>query len=521
MVIGGTGDEGGDVLGVRSERGQRRVFVVQVKATIGGNYIGINAIEQAVNAMSRYSAHVAVAATNGDFTASAYRRRDHLRRAGFDVRLWNGTFLKELLGQWPEDHSARIGELRAYQQDIIQSCLEAYTSGRTACQFVVATGLGKTVIAAELLARLFARDAARALVLCHQQVLALQLEQAFWRQLGRSIPTRTFFEGVPPKPIEGINFGLYQTFASYVSGIDAREYDVVIVDEAHHALAHGFRRCLSHLEPRFLLGMTATPWRGDGKSTDAIFGPPVAHVSLMDGMKMGYLARIDYRIFCDTIEWKLIPRLTGGKMTIRDLNKRLFVPQRDDAAAQEISRICRELPDPRIMIFSPSIEHCRRFAGVFSSVTGMPCRPLSGVDRRDRYRSLMEFSSGRVPAVVAVDVLNEGIDVPETNLIVFLRATHSRRIFVQQLGRGLRIAGGKNRVIVADFVTDIRRLAEIVSLDTEARRPPRGYCTLSFDQGIVTFADKGELPFITQWLQDVSDLAGADDSHVLAFPEAI
>ncbi len=375
---------------------------------------------------------------------------------------------------------------------------------------------------------LFSLGLKRALVLCHAQELALQLEQSFWSQIDKSIPTRVFFEGMLPKVYEGINFGLYQTFSNHLSGVEVDDYDIVIVDEAHHAMAHGFRRCLEHLQPRLLIGMTATPWRGDSLRIDSLFNPPIAQVSLVDGMKMGYLAQADYRIYCDTIDWDNVTRTTGGQISIRDLNKRLFVPQRDEAIVDELIKQASSIPDPRVIIFCASIEHCKRFSDLLTVVSGFRCKQLSGLDRLDRNHALMEFASGKINAVTAVDVLNEGIDVPDVNILVFLRSTHSRRIFVQQLGRGLRPAIGKDKLLVLDFVSDIRRIAEVLEMDQEARKPNLGFkprkgekVVTYFKYGIVAFVDKGALPFTQQWLQDVADLDDAEEVQFLKYPEPI
>lgn len=122
-------------------------------------------------------------------------------------------------------------------------------------------------------------------------------------------------------------------------------------------------------------------------------------------------------------------------------------------------------------------------------------------------------------AVTAVDVMNEGIDVPDVNILVFMRATHSRRIFVQQLGRGLRLAPEKDKVIVLDFVSDIRRMAEVASLDREAREKGAKHEKLYLRNGIVSFSDKSAEKFIDAWLRDVSDLSESEDTEKLKFPE--
>ena len=383
---------------------------------------------------------------------------------------------------------------------------------------MVATGLGKTVIAGEIASRLWDRGCRKILVLCHAQDLALQLEQGFWPQLGKSVPTRYFFDGMPPLVYEGVNFGLYQSLVGYLNGIEPGTYDLVIVDEAHHALSYGFRKCVEHLEPRFLVGMTATPWRGDGQSIDELFGEPIARVSLVDGMALGFLSKVDYRLYCDNIDWDAIPDISHEQHTIRDLNKRLFLPQRDDAVITEIVKVASELRNALIVVFSPSIEHAERFAAMLTA-RGVQCESLSISDKVERRKRLLAFSGGTLSAVTAVDVMNEGIDVPDVNMLVFLRATHSRRIFVQQLGRGLRIANDKDKVIVLDFVSDIRRMAEVAELDKEARNRGKKLESLFLRDGVVTFSDPAAQRFIETWLSDVADLSEAGDTEKLKFPE--
>lgn len=355
-------------------------------------------------------------------------------------------------------------------------------------------------------------------MLCHQTDLAQQLEQGFWPQLTKEVPTSVFFDGIPPRNTEGVSFGLYQSLYGYLPGIEEDRFDAVIVDEAHHAMAFGFRACLEHLKPRFLIGMTATPWRGDGQNLTSVFGDPMAKVSLVDGMAMGYLSKVDYRILCDNVDWDGMQNLSKKKLTIRDLNKRLFLPQRDEAVIIEIQNVVKTVPTARIAIFSPSIEHSNRFAAMLSAA-GIPTAALSTTDKAERRKRLLAFTAGNYSAVTAVDVMNEGIDIPDVNILVFLRATHSRRIFVQQLGRGLRLCDGKEKVIVLDFVSDIRRMAEIVEMNNEGKAKGREKEVLFLEQGFVSFSNAKLESFVNVWIEDVADLSDSDDEVKLTFPE--
>ena len=520
QYIGGSGDKGADILAVRRnpKSTEDQSFLFQVKSISRSRYVQRSAIDESVNAQAYYKARVVIVVTNGDFSNSAKSRRDALVNDGYDVRLWNGIFMQRLLDAHPI-YSAQKKALREYQQEVYESATNAWHQNSRRCFFVLATGLGKTLIAAELADYLFRKGSVRMLVLCHSRDLIFQLQSAFWEQISKNIKTRVFTDGDIPLPIEGISFATYQSLFQNLGGVDSSSYDVVIVDEAHHALANAFALCISHLDVPFLIGMTATPWRGDGLTVDRLFGNPLAEVSLIDGMKMGYLSRVDYRLMCDNIKWGSLHTSSSASLSIRDLNKRLFVPQRDDAIIQKITQVVRDTHSPKIVIFSPSRRHAEEFARKLTS-TGIVATNVSIKDKVLRRQRLLSFSVGRTTAITAVDVLNEGIDLPDANILVFLRATHSRRIFVQQLGRGLRLAPGKDKVVVLDFVTDIRRISAILQLEHEAKQTKKkGYTeTVYLGDGIVSFDDNKAQKFINAWLEDVADIQDEDDASQLKFP---
>ncbi len=115
--------------------------------------------------------------------------------------------------------------------------------------------------------------------------------------------------------------------------------------------------------------------------------------------------------------------------------------------------------------------------------------------------------------------MNEGIDIPDVNILIFLRATHSRRIFVQQLGRGLRLSENKEKVIVLDFVSDIRRMAEMIEMNNEGKVKGAEHEVVYLQKGFVSFSDARVESFVNMWLEDVADLSGSDDEVKLKFPE--
>ena len=167
--VGQSGDKGADILAVRRTKNapNGETYLFQVKSVSGSSYVGKSAIDEAITAQGYYGAKVVVVATNGEFRQSAIRRRDELKKHGFDVRLWNGSFLTGLLAKWPDYTTARR-KPREYQQRIIDSIIDGYERERSKSLFIVATGLGKTVIAATATDALIRRGLKRVLVLCRR-----------------------------------------------------------------------------------------------------------------------------------------------------------------------------------------------------------------------------------------------------------------------------------------------------------------------------------------------------------------
>src|SRR5262249_46415667 len=168
------------------------------------------------------------------------------------------------------------------------------------------------------------------------------------------------------------------------------------------------------------------------------------------------------------VDWKFVQSLSVHKYSLAQLNKKLIIPTRDDEAARQITDVFRSEKRRAGIVFSPTVDHAESFAGTLRGF-GLKAEAISSrQEPRDRDRLMASFRKGDLDLLTSVDLFNEGVDVPDVDLISFMRATHSRRIFVQQLGRGLRMSPGKDKVIVLDFVTDLRRMAEVVELEKAA-----------------------------------------------------
>lgn len=510
-LIGGPGEQGADVLCVRDSK----LWVVQCKWT--GQYgPPKTAIEQIVRAGRSYEADHLVVAVSRHPKESFRQERARYQRRGLRIDVATPTVLRDLLIRTPEYPPSRR-HLRDYQDDASTRLREALIdTGRG--QVVMATGLGKTVVMAELVADLLRDDripARQVLVLAHTRALVDQLHQSFWHQLPKWIPTHQLAGNEMPTYWEGITFATIQRAATCVDHLPA--FGLVLVDEAHHIGAATFRSVIDALRPSMLGGVTATPWRGDGFEIDSLLGPPLVQIGIAEGLRRGFLSEVDYRMFGDNLDWTLVQRMSRYNYSLSQLNKKLILPTRDAEAAQIIRDAFASERRRNAIVYSPSIEHANAFAASLRQY-GLRAEAVSSrMTARDRDALMASFRAGRLDVVTTVDLFNEGVDVPDVELIVFMRVTHSRRIFVQQLGRGLRVSPGKDRVIVLDFVSDLRRIAEVVRLDRDVRQGDVEQ--LGLGGHLVQFSDKSAGDFLVEWTLDQADLFSREGESHLDLPQ--
>jgi superfamily II DNA or RNA helicase len=508
--IDGPGDKGADVIG--QLKGADWIF--QAKWKKSGS-VDFDAVNEAHTAMRHYGIHRAVVVTNRIFTRKARERAQALRDVGINVTLWDGRRLSALYERVPD--TSRPFDLHLYQDRAVENSWQAIDDTGRALIYL-ATGLGKTVVAGRILRRfLLANPGAQVLVTAHMIDLVEQLERAMWRDIPKQIPTRLLHGSSKPNSLPGVTFGVAPTARDYIEA--GFSPGLVIVDEAHHVGETGnYATILDLLPDARRLGVTATPWRGDKYDIEQTFGEPVVRVSISQGMKLGYLAEVKYRVFADNIDWDFVRESSEHGYTIKDLNKRLFIPERDDAVRIRLEKVWDQTTNPRAIIFCQTIEHAERMRDLIAVRPGWERTATlhANLKSRDRRERLLKFRSGEVPILVAVDILNEGVDVPDVNILCFARVTHSRRIFVQQLGRGLRLRKGKTHVEVLDFVSDIRRLAEVYDMREQVAADEIEQVSLGRNQFV--FEDLHVRDLLEQWMADVGDLGGADDSVRLEFP---
>lgn len=260
----------------------------------------------------------------------------------------------------------------------------------------------------------------------------------------------------------------------HVAKLASERFDYVVVDEVHHAAARSYRTILDALDPRFLLGLTATPDRADAADILGLFDDHIAYrAGIERGVAIDRLVPFHYFGVKDDIDYASIP-----------WRNRRFDPVMLAEAAQTEARMATmwrawgEHPGGRTLVFCCSIAHAS-FVRAWLGARGVRARAVfSGEGSDDRDDAIRDLETGAIDALCSVDVFNEGVDVPSLDRVVMLRPTESSVIFLQQLGRGLRAAAGKSAVTVIDFVGNHRvfleRLRALLSLagrETPQLRP--------------------------------------------------
>lgn len=343
---------------------------------------------------------------------------------------------------------------RDVQKEALQALRDARAEGRTRALVVLATGLGKTWLAAfdVLQWEAMAGRRPRVLFLAHRVELLRQGAETL-RRLWPDL--RVGWMAANQADTEGdVVFASVMKLSrkEHLSRIARDAFDYVIVDEVHHADARTWRRILDHLQPRFLLGLTATPERSDGGDILGLFDDFIAYrVDIGEGVARGDLVPFHYHGLKDVVDYAHIP-----------WRNRRFDPEALAAAVQTGKRMERlwqawgDHPGARSLIFCCSIPHARYVAD-WLSARGVRVEAVhSGPGSVDRDQALASLAAGKLDALCAVDLFNEGIDVPAVDRVVMLRPTESTVLFLQQLGRGLRVSEDKAALTVLDFVGNHR-----------------------------------------------------------------
>lgn len=529
--VGGSGDHGADVI---ANKRQKR-WLIQAKQW--KKPVGIDVLNETIRSIRDYNAQIPVIAASHGFDDELRKQQIVLQSQNIPLQLWDEKFLMHRASQITPGLIVNNKKPREYQENAINNIVQPFFSlHENRALIVLATGLGKTFVAAEAMRRINAIKPLQVLILAHTNSLVYQLERAFWQFLTPEQSTIIWNGYEHPNLSKGYDFvfGCIDTVYEALQKNIVYDFDAIIIDECHHAGSSSYRKLISHynaghINGPFLLGLTATPWRPDDNDITNLFGSPRISIDMIFGMKHGFLSNVDYRMYTDNINWESLKTFDGKLFSPRQINRTLFINQWDDAVVTELQRAWPEQTVPRAIVFCGTIEHaiimrdrinalgfCNA-AAIFSSAKDTP----EEQSFYERNRIMCDFSEGLVNVICTVDVINEGIDVPDVNIIVFQRVTHSRRIFIQQLGRGLRISDDKDKVIVLDFVSDIRRFA--AGIDLKDKLINKTATRVDIPNKVTFRKVGGEDPqterFLREWLDDVASIESAnEDSSILKFP---
>lgn len=357
-------------------------------------------------------------------------------------------------------------EIRDYQLEALDAIAENEESGRRASLIVMAPGLGKTtVMAADFRRRLLKNPNARGLFLNDSNDILNQAHERFQSVVGEEFEYGLFSGDGRDYDEVSILFASFQVMRDWHPVFLKDEFKFGAVDEGHHASAKTYEPTLEYFDFEHLLGVTATPDRMDVKDIRDIFGSESYSITLEEAIRRRLLASVDYHVITDEVieERRLIDDY-GEEYPFSQLDRKIFAPKRDDEIARIIQEYAEKIDDVKRIVFCSSIEDAINFAEYFPHGEAYH----SDLSRAERKQLLNALKTGDIDTICAVSAFNEGIDIPEVNQVIFKHQTGSKRVYLQQLGRGLRRTGTKSRVQVLDFVGNAERLLMVDRVWREA-----------------------------------------------------
>ena len=350
----------------------------------------------------------------------------------------------------------------SYQQEILDKLeAERKVRGYHRNLVVAATGTGKTVISALDYKRFRKQNPdkpCRLLFVAHREEILKQSMYTFRAVLKDTNFGDMFVGSYKPESIDNLFISI-QTFnsQSFTEKTTSDFYDYIIVDEFHHAAAPTYQKLLSYYHPQILLGLTATPERMDGKSILPYFNNRIAaEIRLPEAIDRKLLCPFQYFGVTDTVDLDHLKWAAGGydKSELSRVYTRsgMTANRRADLVVSSLLKYVTDIDDVKGLGFCVTVEHAE-FMSYYFNARGIPSMFLTGHSPdEERKAAKNRLVKGEVRFIFVVDIYNEGVDIPEVNTVLFLRPTESLTVFLQQLGRGLRLSEDKECLTVLDFI---------------------------------------------------------------------
>ena len=345
------------------------------------------------------------------------------------------------------------------QKEALENLSMMRSQGVNKAAIIAATGVGKTYLAAFDFKQ---NDSQRLLYIAQRENILRKSIDSFRNVLGNT----RFGEILGGGKLlhQGSNgvFAMIQTLskAAHMSKFDPEEFDYIVMDEFHHSEATTYRRVLNYFKPRFLLGLTATPERMDGRDVLAHCDYNIGYeVRILEAVDRGWLAPFQYFAVYDETDYSQIA-WHGVRYDETELDKALINDTRTEIVARNLKKYLPSKGKIKTLAFCSSVAHAKYTAKCLTHDHGIESVSLVGLSTEDERQTAIDrlgSEDDKLEVICSVDIFNEGIDIPELTHVLFLRPTQSFTIFLQQLGRGLRKAHGKDFLVAIDFVGNFRK----------------------------------------------------------------
>lgn len=386
-----------------------------------------------------------------------------------DFELFDDTVHKDkLINSLREGSSRKTVQLNTnffeinplpFQKEILEKLeVERTVHGRSRNLIVAATGTGKTVVSAFDYKRFKNENKpAKLLFLAHRKEILIQSLSAFRGILKDNNFGELWVDGLVPDSYEHV-FASVQTLNNKIEnlGLTQEYFDFIVIDECHHLAASSYRGIINYFKPKVLLGLTATPERMDGGDIQEDFHNRIAaEIRLPEALNRKLLCPFQYFGITDSIDlsevgWERGRYVTSELSSVYTANDR-----RVREIIDALDKYTKNLHDVRALGFCVTIDHARFMAEKFM-MAGLKADYLTSANTQNRDSIKNQLLQKEINYLFVVDIFNEGVDIPEIDTVLFLRPTESLTIFLQQLGRGLRLADKKECLTVLDFVGNAR-----------------------------------------------------------------
>lgn len=340
-------------------------------------------------------------------------------------------------------------ELRPYQETARQKVQEEWEEGKKRTLLVLPTGTGKTIVFSKIIEDRV-KKGERVLVIAHRGELLEQASDKLYKSTGLKTATEKA-EQTSLGSFYRVVVGSVQTLQreKRLNQFPPEYFDTIVIDEAHHAISDGYQRVLQHFEDANVLGVTATPDRGDMRNLGSYFESLAYEYSLPEAIKSGYLSPIKAL----TIPLKL--DLSNVKQQAGDFSTKDLGTALDPYLEQIAEEMKKQCFDRKTVVFLPLVKTSQKFRDILNK-HGFKAAEVNG-ESADREQVLKDYEDGKYNVLCNSMLLTEGWDCPSVDCVIVLRPTKVRALYSQMVGRGTRLAPGKKELLLLDFLWHTER----------------------------------------------------------------